>query len=212
MRLGRFRFDLLLHILHTAWFVCCLFGVCVGHRSEPCKKSMNRSRCGLGAQIRVNPMNCSVDGGPDRSREETCMTGLCADTLWTADSSLLSRRSQPLPRSRGVTQPQCVLSPPVAAAVAGVSVSYSNFSSRCAQRYSLYKYVVHCPPLPWRTEKPIPHFPPCYKILAAPLAIQSYVKSHRRVAKSNRSLLNSVDSLQQHERYSCQSPNNSVAI
>ena len=68
------------------------------------------------------------------------------------------------------------------------------------------------PPLPWRTEKPIPHFPPCYKILAAPLAIQSYVKSHRRVAKSNRSLLNSVDSLQQHERCSCQSPNNSVAI
>ena len=67
----------------------------------------------FGAQIRVNPMNCSVDGGPDRSREETCMTGLCADTLWTADSSLRSRWSQPVPRSRGVTQQQCVLSPPL---------------------------------------------------------------------------------------------------
>ena len=63
----------------------------------------------FGAQIRVNPMNRSVDGGPARSREETCMTGLCADTVWTADSSLRSRWSQPVSRSRGVTQPQCVV-------------------------------------------------------------------------------------------------------
>jgi len=66
----------------------------------------------FGAQIRVNPRNRSVDGGPHRSREETCMTRSCADTLWTADSSLRSRWSQPVPRSRGVTQQQCVLSPP----------------------------------------------------------------------------------------------------
>jgi len=30
-------------------------------------------------------------------------------------------------------------------------------------RCSLYWYVVRCPPLPWRTERPIPHFPPVTK-------------------------------------------------
>jgi len=91
----------------------CLEFVCVWHRSEPCKKIHEPIEMRFGAQIRVNPRNGSVDGGPDRSREETCMTGLCADTLWTADSSLRSRWSQPIPRSRGVTQQQRVLSPPL---------------------------------------------------------------------------------------------------
>ena len=35
-------------------------------------------------------------------------------------------------------------------------------------RCSLYWHAVRCPPLQWRTQRPIPHFPPCYKILAAP--------------------------------------------
>ena len=42
----KLRCDLLLHILRTAWFVCCLFGTGVS-----AAKCMNRSRCGLGRRF-----------------------------------------------------------------------------------------------------------------------------------------------------------------